>query len=228
MKGYFYLLLFGFTTACTGKTAADYLNEADAAAMISDYTTAIHLFEKAINKDPQLKEAYFKKAFSYENMKQDDAAITAYKALLAIDTANTRALFSAGLCYYRMKQFAEAISFYNKALQTTGIVQPADTMNRKQTIDINTQKQPNGFGVPVYEIYYSRGMAYYANQQYRLGFFDFETCIQLNYLTGDCNYRVGLCLVGSNQTTKACEAFRIAAQVYGSNEARKQLLQSCR
>ncbi len=228
MNRYFCLLLFGFTTACTGKTATDYLNEAHAAAMISDYTTAIHLFDKAINLDKKLKEAYIKKAYCYEKIKQEEAAINTYKGLLLIDSNNTMALFYAGVCNSRLHRFDTAINYYNKALIAKGSIATTDTLQRKVTAAINSNDKTDNFNVPLYEIYYNRGMAYYANQQYRLAFYDFETCIQLNYLPGDCNYRVGLCLMGSNQITKACEAFRIAAQVYGSNEARQQLLQSCR
>jgi tetratricopeptide (TPR) repeat protein len=225
-----YLLFIYVGMGCNLKSAADYLQEGQAVGVTGNYPAAIELFDKAIAEDPQLKEAYIKKADSYIKLKQEDQAVATYRALLTIDTVNSIALFAMGVYQHRHQHFETAIEYYNKALLTKGIANPADTSNRKVTSQAKPAEttDDNQQTVHAYEIYYNRGMAYYANQQYRLGFFDFETCIQLNYLTGDCNYRVGLCLMGSNQTTKACEAFRIAAQVYGSNEARKQLLQSCR
>jgi tetratricopeptide (TPR) repeat protein len=229
MKWY-YLLLIGITTGCNTKSARDYLQEGQAAGVTGNYPAAIALFDKAITADPQLKEAYITKADLCIKLKQEGQAVATYRALLTIDTVNTLALFALGVYQHRQQHVETAIEYYNKALLTKGIANPADTSNRKlispakpaATTDDNQQT------VQAYEIYYNRGMAYYANQQYRLAFYDFETCIQLNYLPGDCNYRVGLCLMGSKQPAKACEAFRIAAQVYGSNEARQQLLQSCR
>lgn len=228
MKACLFCLLF--LTGCSLKKATDYLNEAGAAQQLSDYAAAIRLLDKAIAADPQLKEAYITKADLCIKLKQEEQAVATYRALLTIDTVNTLALFAMGVYQHRQQHVETAIEYYNKALLTKGIANPADTSNRKlislakpvETTDDNQQT------VQAYEIYYNRGLAYYANQQYRLAFYDFETCIQLNYLPGDCNYRVGLCLMGSNQPAKACEAFRIAAQVYGSNEARQQLLQSCR
>ncbi|MDX1935478.1 MAG: tetratricopeptide repeat protein [Flavihumibacter sp.] len=227
MKWY-YIVLICLSTSCNTKTAEEYLQEGHAAGVTGNYTQAIALFDKAIATDPQLKEAYIKKAFSYENLKKDKAAVAAYKALLAIDTANTRALFSAARCCYRMKQFTEAISFYNKALQAKGIIHPTDTMNRKQITISRATKATNGFDVPLYEIYFNRGIAYYANLQYPMGFYDFETCIAQNYLPGDCNYFIGLYWLNKQDAKKACESFRVAAVLYGNAEARKQLLQHCK
>jgi tetratricopeptide (TPR) repeat protein len=59
--------------------------------LTGNYNAAITFFDKAIQNNPKLKEAYIQRGLCYENLQQDSLAINDYKKLLSIDPKNTTA-----------------------------------------------------------------------------------------------------------------------------------------
>ena len=218
-------------TSCDLKTADNYLKEGHDVGLTGDYKSAIKLFDKAIQKNPKLKEAYIQRGLCYENIKQNDKAIKDYNSLLSFDSNNTTAFYYIGLCKYKQAKFDEAIAFYNKALITKGVSNPSDNSSAEIIIDFNRKgillADRATFDVASYEIYFERGLAYYSTKQIKRAFYDFENCIQNKYMPGESNYMIGLCWLSSNKKDKACEAFKQGA-FYGDSLSKAQILEECK
>jgi len=198
--------------------------------MQGNYKEAILNYNKAIDKDPKLKEAYIQKGLCFEYLNQEDTAIKVYEYLLSFDPNNTTAFYYIGLCKYKQNKFQEAIEFYNKALITKGVSNPSDTSSPQIVLDLNKNgilADQAAFDVASYEIYYERGLAYYSTQQIKRAFYDFQNCIRQKYNLGESNYMVGLCWLTVNKNDKACEAFRQGA-FYGDSLSTIQIPKVCK
>jgi tetratricopeptide (TPR) repeat protein len=210
-------------------SADTYLKEGHDVGLTGDYKSAIKLFDKAIQKNPKLKEAYIQRGLCYESINQDDKAINDYNTLLSFDPSNTTAFYYIGLCKYKQNKFDEAIEFYNKALMTKGVSNPLDT-SIQIVIDFNKNgilvADQAAFDVASRKIYYERGLAYYSTKQIKRAFYDFESCIRQKYMLGESNYMIGLCWLTANKKDKACEAFKRGA-FYGDSLSKTQILEEC-
>ena len=219
-----------FLTSCGLKSADTYLKESRVVAEKGDYKSAIALLDKAILKDPKLKEAYIQRGLCYEYLNQDEKAISNYNALLSFDPNNTTAFYYIGLCKYTQKKYQEAIEFYNNALITKGVSNPSDTSSPQLVLDLNKNGilgDQAAFDVASYEIYYDRGLAYYLTGQIKRAYYDFENCINQKYNLGASNYMVGLCWLTANKKDKACEAFK-QGSFYGDSLSKTQILKECK
>jgi len=225
------ILTVSFLTSCDLNSADTYLKEGHDVGLTGDYKSAIKLFDKAIQKNPKLKEAYIQRGLCYENINQDDKAINDYNTLLSFDPSNTTAFYYIGLCKYKQKNFEESIQFFNKALITKGVSNPTDTSNVQIVIDFNKNGllavDQAAFDVASYEIYYERGLAYYSTKQIKRAFYDFENCIRHKYMLGESNYMIGLCWLTANKKDKACEAFKQGV-FYGDSLSKTQILEECK
>ena len=224
------LLAISFLTGCDLHSTQYYLERGHEIGLTGDYPSAIKLFDKAIQKNPKLKEAYIQRGLAYECINQTDKAIADYKALLSFDPKNTMAYYSIGLCKYRQEKFNEAIDYYNKALVTKGVKDPSE--NSTPQIIINWNKNSllgdvTQYDVASYEIYYERGLAYYSTNQIKRAYYDFENCIQQNYMPGESNYMVGLCWLTVKNNAKACESFKTGA-FYGDSLSKVQIPKVCK
>ena len=230
LRSYLYILTIIFITSCDLKSADDYLKQGHDIGLTGNYKAAITVFDKAIQKNPKLKEAYIQRGLCYENLQQDSLAINDYKKLLSFDPNNTTAFYYIGLCKYRQNKFQEAIENYDKALITKGVTNPSDTSSVQIVLDLNKNgilADQTAFDVAFYEIYYERGLAYYSTQQIKRAFYDFQNCINQKYQLGESNYMVGLCWLTANKKDKACEAFRQGA-FYGDSFSKIQIQEVCK
>ena len=229
LRVYIFILAITTITSCDFKSAEDYLKQGNDKILTGNFKAAIQVFDKAIQKNPKLKEAYIQRGFCYENILQDSLAINDYKKLLSFDPKNTAAFYYMGICRYRQNKFEEAIECYNNALITKGISILADTSSPRIVIELNRNEIPDDkvyLDVAPYEIYYERGLVYYSTQQIRKAFYDFENCITQKFHLGDSYYMVGLCWLTANKKYKACEAFRDGS-FYGDSLSRIQLRELC-
>jgi tetratricopeptide (TPR) repeat protein len=227
----FLILILGsfLFSACSYRSADYYLNQGYEMGLTNDFRAAIKLFDNAIQKDPKLKEAYIQRGICYENLNQYDSAINSYSTLLRIDPNNTTGLYYIGLCKYSQTKYSEAIEFYNKALMSKGVANPSDSSIVQIAIDFNKNGilgERAKFDVEASEIYYERGCAYFATNQIKRAFFDFDHCIKKNYLPGESNYMTGLCWLTVDNKEKACESFIQGAR-FGDSLSRKQILKAC-
>lgn len=178
--------------SCDFKSADAYLQESKAAVEREDYRTAIDLLNKAIHKDSRLKEAYLQRGICYENIARKDSAINDYKTLLSFDANNTSAWYFTGHCKYSQNKFAEAVACYNQALHSKGMMNP-NGLHKTDSI----------FDIPASELYYQRGLAYYATDQVPKAYSDFQTCIAQKYKPDECAYLSSLCRMATNKNNKA-------------------------
>lgn len=229
LSKYLNILLIILFIGCT--SAEDYLRQGHEIALKGDYKKALLLFDKAIEKNPKLIEAYVQRGLCLEYNNQIDSAIQNYNRLLHFDPKNTTAYYYIGLCKYKQNKFNDAIDYYNQALVTKGIFNRSDTsisnffVGELDKDGILGNLEP--FDVPAHEIFYQRGLAYYSIQQIKKAYSDFQYCIQQKYYVGQSYYMVGLCWLTVNKKDKACEAFK-EGSFNGDSLATKTLNEVCK
>jgi len=225
-----YFSTIALLIGCNFTSANDYIKRGHDIGMQGNYKEAILDYNKAIEKDPKLKEAYIQKGLCFEYLNQEDTAIKVYEHLLSFDQNNTTAFYYIGLCKYKQNKFQEAIEFYNKALITKGVSNPSDTSSVQIVLNLNKNgilADQAAFDVASYEIYYERGLAYYSTKQIKRAYYDFQNCINQKYQLGESNYMIGLCWLTANKKDKACEAFR-QGSFYGDSLSTTQIQEVCK
>ena len=205
-------------SSCNFKSANTYLEESKQAVAKEDYRSAINLLNKAIQKDPQLKEAYLQRGLCYENISKKDSAVIDYKAVLDLDPNNTTAWYYTGLCKYSENKLDEAIANYNQALITKGILNPSDTSAIRLIADTSTTTA---------QLYYQRGLAYYAAQQPQKAYRDFQTCIAKKYNLDECFYLSSVCWLEGNKKNTPCDSFILNSE-QGKNMIKNHLAHLCK
>src|ERR1700690_2372748 len=103
----FFFLSLGLLSGC--KSAEDYLSEGQDLSSAGNFKEALLVYEKAIQKDPFLKDAYIQSGLCLENLNLQDSAISIYRKLLYLYPDNTAAYYYSGICKYRQEKFDEAI-----------------------------------------------------------------------------------------------------------------------
>ncbi|MES9991869.1 MAG: tetratricopeptide repeat protein [Candidatus Thiodiazotropha sp.] len=108
--------------------AATYVYMGDAHAKLKNREDALICFKKASEIDPDLAEAYYKRAnMSYTNGDSDEA-VKYFKIALQINPNHTTALFNLGNTYMEKKQNPEALDCFKKALE----INPSDYLSMKK------------------------------------------------------------------------------------------------
>lgn len=224
------LFVIAFFSSCNFKSADTYLEESKLAVIKEDYRSAINLLNKAIQKNPKLKEAYLQRGLCYENISKKDSAVIDYKTVLNLDPNNTTAWFYTGLCKYSENKLDEAIENYNQALITKGAVKPSDTSAIPLIADTNTtatHQKAGAFDIQPVQLYYQRGLAYYAAQQPKKAYRDFQTCIAQKYNLDECFYLSSVCWLAGNKSNTPCDTFKLNS-VQGKNMAKNHLAHLCK
>jgi tetratricopeptide (TPR) repeat protein len=188
------LLCMGLLSGC--KSAEDYLSEGREMSSSGNFKAALSTFEEAIRGNPFLKDAYIQLAICYENLQLEDSAIRVYGQLLNLYPDNTAAFYYCGICKYREKKFQEAIFYFNKAIDSKGGFNAADTTSLQALIAVNKDNfegEAAETDIPTREILYDRGMAYYKTGQVKNACCDFANCIFQRYNPGPSRYMIDLC-----------------------------------
>ena len=192
----FIFFLFGLCLLSGCKSGEDYLSKGLNLSSEGNSKAAILFFEKAIQKNPFLKDAYIQLGLSLENLNQQDSAINVYLKLLKLYPDNTAAYYYSGICKYSQKKYKEAISMFNMAIDTKGGFNPTDTSSLQALLDLNKdnfESESVETDIPTRDILYDRGMAYYKTGQLKSACYDFTNCIFQKYNTGPSHYMIGLC-----------------------------------
>ena len=229
LRNYLYILTLLLLTSCNLTSSIEYLRQGDEIGIKGDYKAAIALYDKAILKNPNFKEAYIQRGLCYENLHNVNQAINDYETLLSLDTNNTTAYYYIGLCKFEQKKYNEAIDYYNRALMTKGISNPTDT-GYQAIIEFNKNgifKDKFTFDIPAREIYFERGLAYYSTHQYKKAFHDFQNSIEMKYNVGESHYMTGLCWLSIAKKEKACESFKLGF-LYGDSLSTKTMNEICK
>ena len=190
----FFLLIICLISGC--KSAEDYLSEGQDLSSEGNAKEAISLFEKAIQKNPFLKDAYIQLGLCFENLNQHDSALCVYMKLLQLYPDNTAAYYYSGICKYSQQKYHEAIALFDKAIDTKGGFNSEDTSSIQALLDFNKdnfESESVETDIPTRDILYDRGMAYYKTGQLKSACCDFTNCIIQKYNTGPSHYMIGLC-----------------------------------
>jgi tetratricopeptide (TPR) repeat protein len=203
------LLSIGYLSGC--KSAEDYLSEGQDLSSSGNFKAALLIFDKAIQKNPFLKDAYIQMGLCHENLNQHDAAIHVYTKLLNLYPDNTAAYYYSGICKYKQEKFNEAIAFFNRAIDSKGGFNSADTTSIQALIDVNKDIfdcESAEMDIPTREILYDRAMAYYKAGQLKNACCDFANCIFQKYNAGTSYYMIGLCQRVKNNKNYKRETLR--------------------
>ena len=223
MRIMFFILVLGLLL--NSKSADDYLSEGQELSSAGNFKAAILVFENAINKNPFLKDAYIQLGLCRENLNQEDSAIKTYAKLIELYPDNTASYYYSGICKYKQKKFDEAITLFNKAIDTKGGFNSADTTSIQALLNLhkdNFESESAEMDIPVCDILYDRGMAYYQTGQLKNACRDFTNCIFQKYNTGSSYYMLGLCRHLKGNVRYAKQAF-LTTSKFGDSMSGKQL-----
>jgi tetratricopeptide (TPR) repeat protein len=220
---FFILLALGFLSGC--KNAEDYFSEGQDQYLDGHYKEAIIKYNRAIQTNEYLKDSYVQMGNCYEYLNQHDSALKAYSALLKIFPDNTAANYYSGVSKYRQQKYAEAIPYYNRALDSKGGFHASDTNSIQTLIDLckdNFESENAEIDIPSREILYDRAMASYKSGKFKSACDDFSNCILQDYNPGTSYYMIGLCRLARKEIKFARKAF-FQASNYGDSLAIKKL-----
>jgi len=167
-------------------TDKDYFQSGNTSFNRTNYAEAIHEFDKAINLNPNYKEAYLDRGASKANLGQNEGAISDYQKAEELGL-NTSVLYSNwGIAYYKLKQTEKALNYLEKAIK----IDPKNGNAYRWRGDIKYDKNDNeGAEIdytkaiafnPVASNYSARGLAYYYLKDYKKAIANMDTAIQLN------------------------------------------------
>ncbi len=217
------LLVFGILSGC--KNAEDYFSEGQDLSSDGHYKEAIIKYNSAIQANQYLKDSYIQIGICYEYLNQHDSALMAYNALIKIYPHNTAANYYSGVSKYKQQKYAEAILYYNRALDSKGGFHTSDTNSIQTLIDLykdNFESENAEIDIPFREILYDRAMANYKSGKFKTACDDFSKCILQDYNPGTSYYMIGLCRLARKEIKFARKAF-FQASNYGDSLAIKKL-----
>jgi tetratricopeptide (TPR) repeat protein len=161
----------------------------------------------------------------YEYINQYDSALHTYDALLKLYPDNTAANYYSGVAKYKQQKYAEAIPYYDRALESKGGFHASDTGSIQTLIDLfkdNFESENAEIDIPSREILYDRAMAFYKSGRFKKACDDFSNCVLQNYNPGTSYYMIGLCRLARKEIKYARKAF-FQASNYGDSLAIKKL-----
>ena len=217
------LLALGLLAGC--KNAEDYFSEGQDLSSDGNYKAAIIKYSEAIEANQYLKDSYIQMGICYEYLNQHDSALKAYSALLKIFPDNTAANYYSGVSKFRQQKYAEAVPYYNRALESKGGFHASDTNSIQTLIDLckdNFESENAEIDIPSREILYDRAMANYKSGKFKSACDDFSNCILQNHNPGTSYYMIGLCRLARKEIKFARKAF-FQASNYGDSLAIKKL-----
>lgn len=98
-------------------TASDYVKQGNALVFESRYDDAIATYDKALQLDPDLYEAWFGKASSLVMQQEDEEALMAYQAAIDRKPDSAEAWMGQGSVLRKLHKLDAALAAYNRALE---------------------------------------------------------------------------------------------------------------
>jgi tetratricopeptide (TPR) repeat protein len=217
------LLILRTLSGC--KNAEDYFSEGQNLSSDGHYKAAIAKYKLAVQGNQYHKDSYIQMGNCYEYLNDHDSALRVYNELLKLYPDNTAANYYSGVSKYRQQKYAEAIPYYDRALDSKGGFHSSDTNSIQTLIDLckdNFESEDAEIDIPSREILYDRAMAYYKSGKFKSACNDFSNCILQNYNPGTSYYMIGLCRLARKEIKFARKAFYQASN-YGDSLAIKKL-----
>lgn len=119
----FFLLVICMGIAACGPNARE-LNESGIEKLKNeDFKGALEDFTKAIERDPELAEAYLHRGYVYGNKGELQEALADFNQAIAIDSAYIEAYYNRGFIYHFFEDYHKAGADFDKVIE----LNPEDT-----------------------------------------------------------------------------------------------------
>ena len=196
-------------------------------------------YEKAIELDPTLMTALGHVTGSYQRLGEWNKLIENCDYMLDLKKDDPAWLTKShggytkyeakGLAYYNLGQYDEAITNYNRVIELKptvgayrglGIVYSEIGASENATdafdkaLEMDTSIIEEGTYRSMYSKYYSRGLTYYAMQEYDKAISDFEKAIELKSDYAEAYRDLGKAYLEIGDKAKANEAFETAIRLF--------------
>jgi tetratricopeptide (TPR) repeat protein len=153
--------------------------------MLGQYGTAIRTFTQAIELNPDLADAYFRRGICFHLIGEDKMAISDFSESAHIDVNDPRAALWEGFTHAKMGDYHEALRAYGDAIAASDRYTPA---------------------------YVNRGLAYMALGDFEKAVGDFNHAIRLAPTTADYYFKRGVAYERLGDNQKASESFASAIE----------------
>jgi tetratricopeptide (TPR) repeat protein len=219
--------------------AGVYASRARNLKAMCDYHASIASYNMAMNYDPELSTAIGHQASNYQIVCEWDNLIELCDYHLDLKKGDPAWLTKShggytkyaakGLAYYNLGQYDEAIANYNRVIELRptvgayrglGIAYSEIGASENATeafdkaLEMDTSIIEEGTYTRMYSKYYSRGLTYYAMQEYDKAISDFDKAIELKSDYAGAYRDLGKAYVEIGDKTKANEAFKTAISLF--------------
>jgi tetratricopeptide (TPR) repeat protein len=161
-----------------------------------NYATSAQLYEQAVARDPNYKEAWNDLGYIYGKLGQQEKSEAALRKALALDPTAKYAHYNLGNALAAQKKYDEAISEYQKEIQ------------------INSKNSNPHLNL---------GRAYFFNGQPDKAIPELETAANLTPNDPKVHYSLGLAYAKANQPEKATKAFSRSVELEPTAERKNQV-----
>lgn len=198
MKRILSLLVFLLLIACTPEERIRQINESDFHTEIGyayfiekNYQLAYSEFHKALQIDPNNKNALHGLALVHMEFQEYEAAKDLFLKTLSLDQDYADAWFNLGICYQKLNMHKEAIEAFQKALN-------------------------NPLFVTQDKAYFGQGLSYYRTGRYEEAKNAFDKAIKRNVLLIQAHLYMALTYQKLNQYSEAAKTLRNAIRLDSS------------
>ncbi len=181
----------------------------------ANYKQAISYLNEAIQKDPDLQEAYFTRAKCNEMLFRKKAALTDYNILLALAPTHDEATFSRGIIHYDLANYTAAVDDFTNFLDLpkgeTNSVFFRTSLYEKGSDKIITAQGS------LAEVYNYLGLSYSALQRYPEAITNYDKALSLNPRAVDYLINKGIAMEKFNQPYSALALYKKAMLIEPDN-----------
>ena len=181
---------------------------------------AMEDYNKAIELNPRLVEAYTNRGNAYWYKQQYDKAIEDYNKAVELNPRNAIAYTNRGVAYKNKQQYERAIEDFNRAIEldpgyanayyNRGLAYSAKQQYDRAIENYNRAIELN----PKYvEAYGGRGTAYGKKHQYERAIEDFNRAIELNPRHANAYSNRGVAYMHKHQYDRAIEDYNKAIEL---------------
>lgn len=214
--------------------AAAYLNRAAVYETQGKLNLAIVDLDKALELDPLLAAAWFRRGMVCFNAGMDNSAADDLKKFLEFHPYNPSALFQLGVIADKYEEYAEAITYYTRAIQADTTFARA-YYNRALDYDlvfkpydaIADYTKAIALDTAFEDALFNRGCIYDAMNEFESAISDYSRVIELNPDAVDAYYNRGLARISAGYKSLGCEDI-LKSAAYGDKVSRKFYKNNCR
>jgi len=175
---------------------------------------AILKLNELIKINPNFVAAYLYRGNNKSELNQFNSALTDFKKVVQLDSLNMLALFEIANNYSNLLDYNSAILYYNKS---ESLHKNTPKLSYSGLMKRSFLKETNMYFVEENDIFFNRGLSYFALKEYLLAFKDFSS-ISNEGVDADSKYMLGLTLLKLKKTKESCKELD-SAILLGSKKA---------